>query len=289
MRAPRVTQAARRAQPGRPAPAALESVHQALRALEIINRHSGGVSLAQIARQTQLPQLTLARVMERLVRSNLAAPVGPAAYAAGSALGLTAAVGDGGQEQIRQTLAWVRDAVGAAVYVARYHDGEITVTHYADSPSAPVVEEWVDFRATAHASAVGKALMTQLDHAGRRDHLARHPLTPFTAHTLTSEQVLFHQLDTRAPGAALLDLQEYALGTVCAAVPITAGPNPECVALSVPAPDPRRLGEAARILQSEAAAVLLALLVAGSTEPAAPQAADRPAEGTGSTLLTTRS
>ena len=112
----------------------------------------------------------------------------------------------------------------------------------------------------------------------------------FTSHTLTEQEALFHQLDSRPPNAPLLDLQEYALGTVCAAVPITAGPNAECVALSIPVPDPLRLGQAARILQSEAAAVLLALIVAGSTTPTTGEDSDgtapRPgAAGRENTLL----
>lgn len=269
LKQPHLTHAARKTPEGRPAPAALESVHQALRVLEVINRYSGGVNLTQIARETKLPQLVLARAKEQLIRANLATPIGPDAYVAGNALLLTDAANGEGRGHLRETLAWVRDAVGAAVYVARYTDGEVSITQYADGPATPVVDEWVDFRAAAHASAVGKALLTQLDYDDRKDHLARHQLTRFTSHTLTSQQALFHQLDTRPPNAPLLDLQEYAQGTVCAAVPITAGPNAECVALSIPVPDPGRLKQAARILQSEAAAVLLALIVAGSTQPTA--------------------
>ncbi|MFG2989575.1 IclR family transcriptional regulator C-terminal domain-containing protein [Streptomyces sp. NPDC048257] len=267
-----MTQAARKTPEGRPAPAPLESVHQALRVLEVINRYSGGVNLTQIARETSLPQLVLARAVEQLIRADLVTPIGPDAYVAGNALLPAESANGEGRGHLRETLAWVRDAVGAAVYVARYTDGEVSITQYADGPAAPVVEEWVDFRVAAHASAVGKALLTQLDYDDRTDHLARHRLTRFTSHTLTSQQDLFHQLDNRPPNAPLLDLQEYAIGTVCAAVPITAGPNAECVALSIPVPDPGRLKQAARILQSEAAAVLLALIVAGST----PSTARRP-------------
>ncbi|MFG2987307.1 IclR family transcriptional regulator C-terminal domain-containing protein [Streptomyces sp. NPDC048258] len=126
------------------------------------------------------------------------------------------------------------------------------------------MHEWVDFREAAHASAVGKALLVQLGQDERRDHLQRHRMERFTPHTITSQEVLFHELDTRHPGQPLLDLQEYALGTVCAAVPIRTGAEPECVALSSPSPDPHRLRQAAHILQNEAVAVLLALLVAGS-------------------------
>lgn len=278
LKPPRPTQAGRRFPEGRPASAALESVHQALRVLEIINRHSGGVSLTQVARETKLPRLVLARVMERLTGANLATAIGPGAYVAGGALLPTGAVNADRRGQLHEALVWVRDAVGAAVYVARYTDGDISITQYADGPATPLVEEWVDFRTAAHASAVGKALLTQLDHEGRRDHLSRHGAVRFTSHTITSHQTLFHQLDAREPDQPLLDVQEYALGTVCAAVPITAGRNAECLALSLPAPDPYRLQQAARILQSEAATVLLALVVAGSA-PSRTARAGEPGSG----------
>lgn len=177
----------------------MESVHCALRVLEVINRYSGGVSLTQIARETGLPQLALARAMEQLIRAALATPIGPDAYIAGSALRLTD--GEDGRAHLQETLAWVRDAVGAAVYVARYTDGEVSITQYADGPATPLVEEWVDFRAAAHASAVGKALLTQLDDDQRKDHLSRHRLTRFTAYTLSTPEALFHQLDSRRPSA----------------------------------------------------------------------------------------
>lgn len=284
--APRPGPAPRGAPSRRPVPAAMESVHRALRVLEVVNRYAGGVSLTQIARETGLHQLALARAVEQLTRSALVTPVGPDAYAAGSALRL--GPGEDGRGHLRETLAWVRDAVGAAVYVARYTDGEVSITQYADGPATPLVDEWVDFRAAAHASAVGKALLAQLDDDQRRDHLSRHRLTRFTAHTLGTPGALFQQLDGRMPSAPLLDLQEYALGTLCAAVPITAGPNAECVALSIPATDPRRLRQAARILQSEAAAVLIALIVAGGAHPGpritAPEGGNGPA-GLSSGLL----
>ncbi|MFC9825528.1 IclR family transcriptional regulator C-terminal domain-containing protein [Streptomyces erythrochromogenes] len=54
----------------------------------------------------------------------------------------------------------------------------------------------------------------------------------FTPHTITSPEVFFDELDDRRPGQPLLDLQEYTLGTVCAAVPIGTGTDPQCVALS---------------------------------------------------------
>ncbi|WP_328959656.1 hypothetical protein [Streptomyces virginiae] len=57
---------------------------------------------------------------------------------------------------------------------------------------------------------------------------------------------------------------------MCAAVPIPTGTEPECVALSLPTPDPHKLRQAAGVLRNEAIAVLLALLV-GGTNPTPPR------------------
>lgn len=153
----------------------------------------------------------------------------------------------------------LRDSVGAAVYVSRYVDGEIRVTQVADGPRTPAVNEWVDFRSAAHASAIGKCLLTQLDRNGRRDHMSRHRIARLTSRTITSEKVLFSKLDSQPATVPVLDLQEYAVGTVCAAVPLTAGSSAGCLALSLPIEHAHRLRAAADTLNRRAAPVLLSL------------------------------
>lgn len=170
---------AKRPTPKRPANSRLESAHRALHVLEVIHRHTGGVSRTQIARETGLPQLHLAQALDHLVRTQLATPIAQGVYASGSSLKLAEA-GRPGSSLLRETLAFLRDEVGAAVYVARYTDGEVSITQYADGPSTPAVHEWVDFREAAHASAVGKALLAQLNEDKRRAHLERHRMDAFT-------------------------------------------------------------------------------------------------------------
>ncbi|MGW1651174.1 IclR family transcriptional regulator domain-containing protein, partial [Streptomyces atratus] len=119
--------------------------------------------------------------------------------------------------------------------------------------------EWVDFRSSAHASAVGKCLLAQLDQNGRRDHLSRHKTARLTSRTITNEKVLFSKLDSQSATVPVLDLQEYAVGTVCAAVPLTAGSSAGCLALSLPVEDAHRLRAAAATLNRRAAPVLLSL------------------------------
>lgn len=229
----------------KPEPTApFHSVQYVLRVLETIARHPGGVSDAQISRETGLPAGHLAPMLLMLRREGYVLQVSDGAYAIGDSMVLLGSGVDRQQalqQKLQANLDQLRDSVGAAVYISRYLDGEVRITHAADSPRTPKVHEWVDFRSAAHASAVGKCLLTQLDLNGRRDHLSRHKIARLTSRTITSERVLFSKLDAQPATVPTLDLQEYAVGTVCAAVPITAGSSVGCLALSLPVEHAHRL------------------------------------------------
>ncbi|WP_435244732.1 IclR family transcriptional regulator domain-containing protein [Streptomyces sioyaensis] len=109
-----------------------------------------------------------------------------------------------------------------------------------------------------HAGGVTDA---QIARDGRKDHLSRHKTARLTSRTITNEKVLFHKLDSQPPTVPVLDLQEYAVGTVCAAVPITAGATVGCLALSMPLEHAHRLRQAADALNRKAAPVLLSLAI----------------------------
>ncbi|MEV7613432.1 IclR family transcriptional regulator C-terminal domain-containing protein [Streptomyces sp. NPDC089799] len=247
----------------KPEPTApFHSVQYALRVLETIGRHPGGVTDTQIARETGLPAVHLAPMLLMLRREGYVLQVSDGAYAIGDSLVLLGSGTDRQQalqNKLQDTLDRLRDSVGAAVYISRYVDGEVRITQFADSPRTPKVHEWVDFRSAAHASAVGKCLLTQLDVNGRRDHLSRHRIARLTSKTITSERVLFSKLDSQPATVPVLDLQEYAVGTVCAAVPITAGASVGCLALSMPVEHAHRLRAAADALNRKAAPLLLSL------------------------------
>jgi DNA-binding IclR family transcriptional regulator len=163
------------------------------------------------------------------------------------------------EEKLRHALDDLRDSIGAAVYFARYHDGELEVPVVSETPQTPMVNQWVDFRSAAHATAIGKCLLSQLDHDGRQDHLARHKAARLTSRTITDQRVLLTALERQPATVPVLDLQEYAVGTLCAAVPLTAGTTVGCLALSLPVGQAHRLRRAAEALNRQAAPTLLSI------------------------------
>ena len=241
-----------------------QSVQDALRVLETLARHTTGVDDTELARETGLGTERLTPLLRMLRREAYVEQITDGAYVTGAAftrLGAAEGRDRALRDKLQHTLNRLRDSVGAAVYLSRYIDGEVKITQYAESPAAPKVHEWVDFRFSAHATAVGKSLLTQLDHDGRRDHLARHRMARLTSRTITSGRLLLSRLASQPPTVPVLDLQEYAVGTVCAAVPVTAGSSVGCLALSLPVERAHRLRQAADTLNRNAAPVLLSLAI----------------------------
>lgn len=244
--------------------ASYHSVQDALRVLETVARRGTGINETELARETGIATERLTTLLRMLRREAYVEQITDGAYVTGAAFSRLGSA-DGHRQALRDTLQRtldrLRDSVGAAVYLSRYVDGEVSVTQYADSPATPKVNEWVDFRYSAHATAVGKSLLTQLDHEGRRDHLARHRPARLTSRTITSDRLLLSKLAAQPPTVPVLDLQEYAVGTVCAAVPLTAGSTAGCLALSLPLEHAHRLRRAADTLNRNATPVLLSLAI----------------------------
>ena len=235
------------------------AITYAMRVLETVDRHGHGVTAVRLQHELDVPADQLAQMLAMLQREGYLASLDDGAYVLGASAVL---LGDRARQRaigqkIKSVLGQLRDEVGAAVYFSRYDDGEVRIVDYADSPATPKVNEWVDFRYAAHASALGKCLLTQLDRDERREHVSRHKVARFTSKTITSERVLFNTLDSQPPTAPTLDLQEYALGTVCAAVPVTVGSMVGCLAVSMPLDRVHRLRRAADTLNKRCAPVLL--------------------------------
>jgi DNA-binding IclR family transcriptional regulator len=239
-----------------------QSARQALRLLEAVAEQPDGLPAEQLAARAGLPPGRLHPLLAMLCHDGYLRPLDDGGYAAGETLLALGSERDRPrlrEEKLQQALDALRDSLGAAVYLARYADGELEIALTSDTEQIPLVNEWVDFRSAAHATAIGKCLLSQLDHDGRQDHLARHKAARLTSRTITDPRALLSALDRRPATMPVLDLQEYAVGTLCAAVPLTAGSAVGCLALSLPVGQAHRLRHAAEALNRQAAPTLLSM------------------------------
>ncbi|MER8232169.1 IclR family transcriptional regulator [Streptomyces sp. NPDC101490] len=234
------------------APTLIGSVQRALRLLEAVASHPDGAPAKQLARETGLPLPTTYHLLRTLThegylrREKGVFVLGEAAVrlAGGGAV-------QNRRIKIEDSLARWRDEIGVPVYFALYRDGEVELVSVADTPSSPAVEEWADFRETAHAHAIGQCLLSQLDSKSRQDHLDRHPVEAITPYTVRNHHALMERLGGLGRMEPLVERQEYALGTVCAAIPITAGSTAAAVAISLPLHQEERLLPAIERLRAE--------------------------------------
>ncbi|MFJ6784394.1 helix-turn-helix domain-containing protein [Streptomyces yangpuensis] len=239
---------------------ALRQARIAHAVVRVLEGHRLGVRGGQLARKAKLTDKELAAMLPMLCEEEFAAQLAPDVYAPGRALDRLASPGGVGL-QLEHTLALARDTVGAAVYFARYTDGEVQVQHKAIGPVTPGVNEWVDFKAAAHASAVGKSLLTQLTHDMRADHLARHRTARLTRRTITDPRILTDTLDRLTRDQPVFDLREYANKTFCSAVGTNTGTQAGSLALALPLAEAHHLKDATDTLARKAVPVLLTLLL----------------------------
>ncbi|WP_078884027.1 helix-turn-helix domain-containing protein [Streptomyces sp. NRRL S-340] len=238
-----------------PAPAAqtlIGSVQRAMRLLETVAGHEHGAPAKQLARETGLALPTAYHLLRTLVHEGYLYRDRGLFFLGEAAERLSSR---GAAQKRRSTvvdsLAQWRDLIGVPVYYAMYRDGEIEVVCVSDTPGTPAVQEWADFRETGHAHAIGQCLLSQLDESARRDHLSRYPVRSLTPYTVRDDHTLLRRLERTGRMQPVTERQEYALGTVCAAIPITVGAVAATMALSLPAHQADRLLPAARQLQSE--------------------------------------
>ncbi|MFD8518438.1 IclR family transcriptional regulator [Streptomyces capillispiralis] len=240
--------------PPAPAPTTtlIGSVQRAMRLLETVAAHAYGAPAKQLARETGLALPTTYHLLRTLVHEGYLRRDRGLFFLGDAAERLSSS---GAEQKRRSTVADIlarwRDAIGAPVYYAVYREGEIEVVCVSDSPGHPAVEEWADFRETGHAHAVGQCLLAQLDEDARRDHLDRYPVRPVTPNTVGDEHGLLRRLERLRRSDLVIERQEYALGAVCAAIPITVGTTAASMAFSLPAHQADRLLPAAQRLQAE--------------------------------------
>ena len=232
-------------------PTLITSVQRAFRLLEAVSAHENGAPAKQLARETGLPLATAYHLLRTMVHDGYLRKLADGGFVLGDKLGTLHVTGQSQAllSRVRPTLAALRDELGAATYLTFYEGGEISVAEIVDGPRTPRVDLWVGFEDAGHATALGKSVLRELDEEARRDYLSRHDLADLTPRTLTTLPELLRSLEAAPLAPAVTDLEEYALGTVCVAVPIYRGDVLGSLGVSLPAERLARLPEVrARLL-----------------------------------------
>lgn len=154
---------------------------------------------------------------------------------------------------------------GETSYASGWWSNEITVLTVArGSNPVTAAEATQGHMGQAHARASGKLLLAFATPAARRDYLDAHEMQASTENTITDRGELEAHLEQVREQGYAEDLEEFAPGLCCLAVPLDGGLSP--FALSISAPRERYL---------ENRETYLADLRRGAEQAAAPAAAGK--------------
>jgi DNA-binding IclR family transcriptional regulator len=108
-------------------------------------------------------------------------------------------------------------ACGHTAYLARLTADRVVIVDVVEGPGSPWLEDLqVGLDTAAHATALGKALLTTLPRQRRRGVLAAQGLRPFTARTATDLDAVEAGLHDLRPGDVVVERGEFREGVACA-------------------------------------------------------------------------
>jgi DNA-binding IclR family transcriptional regulator len=121
------------------------------------------------------------------------------------------------------------ERVGLSSYLGLLQDERVTVVEVAEASGSPYLEDFeVGLDVSAHATALGKALLVAMDPRQRHRFLATHELRPFTSRTHTDVVELEAELGSIPARALVSEHGEFRDGVSCTAalVPRTTRSDP---------------------------------------------------------------
>jgi IclR family transcriptional regulator, acetate operon repressor len=222
----------------------LSTARHVLQALEIIARHPRGIPVKALARQLNISLSSGYYLVSSMRELGFVEP-SPAAsglYTLGPKFaelyrGYVAASLQ--PERLQPVLEELRDRASARAYAALWRDGDLEVVEIRGrrgSRELPDVTK--GFRGAAHALALGKVYLCSLPKAQWPRYLKGPTYRRYTPATIATPEALTQHLRTVRDDGLAFDLQEFAAGSCCIAVPVHRGADSDTIAsvgVSVPA------------------------------------------------------
>jgi DNA-binding IclR family transcriptional regulator len=198
----------------------VQSVGRAMRVLEFVGRHPG-LPVKAIARHCELNISTSYHLVRTLAYEGYLVRLPNGTYVIGDTVArrfhdLVTSLERPPEATV--VLRQLSDRVGLSSYLGLLHDGRVTVVELAESSGSPYLEDFeVGLDVSAHATALGKALLVAMTPGERHRFLKGHELRPFTTRTRTDPALLEAELGAVASGAPVTEHGEFREGVSCTA------------------------------------------------------------------------
>jgi DNA-binding IclR family transcriptional regulator len=198
----------------------VQSVGRAMRVLEVVSAHPG-LPVKAIARRSSLNISTTYHLVRTLAHAGYVVRLSDGTYATGDEVArryheLVARLERPPDAVV--VLRQLAERVGFSAYLGLLREDRVTVAGVAESTGSPYLEDFeTGLDVSAHATALGKALVSAMGPQERRAFLANHELRPFTTNTCTDPEMLDHELGRTPCGAPVVEHGEFREGVACVA------------------------------------------------------------------------
>lgn len=198
----------------------VQSVGRALRLLEVVGA-SPGLPVKAIARRSDLNISTTYHLVRTMAYEGYLLRLPDGTYAIGDQVARRFHDLLGAFEKPPAASAVLRhlaERTGLSAYLGCFDSARVTVVDVVEGPGSPYLEDFeVGLDVSAHATALGKALLASLTRRERRSYLREAGLRPFTANTCTDMTALETQVAGVDPGQVVIEHGEFRDSVACAA------------------------------------------------------------------------
>jgi DNA-binding IclR family transcriptional regulator len=198
----------------------VQSVGRAARLLEVVGREPG-LPVKAIARKCDLNISTGYHLVRTLAYEGYLARLPNGTYVIGESVARRFHDLVTSLERPREAAVVLRqlsERVGLSSYLGLLHEERVTVVEVAETAGSPYLEDFeVGLDVSAHATALGKALLVAMPPRQRHRFLTTHELRPFTSRTRTDVEELEAELSVVSTDAPVSEHGEFRDGVSCTA------------------------------------------------------------------------
>jgi DNA-binding IclR family transcriptional regulator len=199
----------------------IQSVSRALRVLEAVGEAPGGCNPKAVARRCELNLSTAYHLLRTLAYEGYLVRDDAGDYHLGLEISdrfrdLCASLGRA--PRATPVLRHLAATTGHSGYLARFVEGRIAIACVVEAPGSPHLEDLIPgFDEAAHATALGKALLSTLPRAARLEVIGGSTMRPFTARTVRDRDALDAELDAARAVGVFVEEGQYRGAVSCAA------------------------------------------------------------------------
>ncbi|MGA8117858.1 MAG: IclR family transcriptional regulator C-terminal domain-containing protein [Actinocatenispora sp.] len=246
---------------------------RALRILEAVGRSQRGLTVKQIARRCGLGLSTTYHLVRTLAYEGYLLRCSDGTYLPGLEVADRFREFTAAMRPPDDTASGLRRAVRATGYshfLAQFVNGHVAITDVVEGSRSPHLEDLVvGFDEAAHATAIGKALLSTLEPGRRQSYLSMVGMRPYTRATIVDREQLEHDLAGLRRRGTYVEMGQFRENVACAAAvipPRTTEDSPMVLACSMSLEEFQR-SENTVLTQLSGVARSLAAAVANSPTP----------------------